>query len=366
MPWGQVLRRLARDTRAALRGRDLPLHGAGLTFYAALSVVPVMLVTGWLASLVVGTDQMLGLARSLEDALPQALDAGAVARTLIESSADLGWMGVLVAALPASLYGEGLRRACASLVQVDAGRLVGWRGRLGAAPVVLVAPALLLGVLAVTPVLDDLMGTGLGATALGTYLALNVSWVAVSVVLAWVFVAVVPDPPSRRHAAIGGVVTAAFVAGFLQGVVLFLSLPIDLGLPFGGLTAVGAVVAGLLWMWVLHLVVLIGWVATRHASLLRLRMHAEPSEHMIDSMTDDNESAQTPTSSDAGHDQPGVGSPEKDPQQWTTGGEPATGPQLSYLETLAREAGEEAPAEVTKAEASEQIDRLQQETGRGA
>jgi len=82
-------------------------------------------------------------------------------------------------------------------------------------------------------------------------------------------------------------------------------------------------------------------------------------------MTENSDPPQTATSTGK-PDQPGVGSPEKDPQAWTTGGEPATGPQLSYLETLAREAGEEAPTEVTKAEASEQIDRLQQETGRGA
>ncbi|MBD8658858.1 DUF3072 domain-containing protein [Frigoribacterium sp. CFBP 8754] len=56
----------------------------------------------------------------------------------------------------------------------------------------------------------------------------------------------------------------------------------------------------------------------------------------------------------------------KDPEQWVTGDEPITGPQASYLDTLAREAGEELPADMTKAEASENIDRLQQKTGRGA
>ncbi|KQS09126.1 transposase [Curtobacterium sp. Leaf183] len=55
----------------------------------------------------------------------------------------------------------------------------------------------------------------------------------------------------------------------------------------------------------------------------------------------------------------------KDPEQWVTGDEPMTGPQRSYLDTLAREAGEELPADLTKAEASEHIDRLQHETGRG-
>jgi hypothetical protein len=57
---------------------------------------------------------------------------------------------------------------------------------------------------------------------------------------------------------------------------------------------------------------------------------------------------------------------EKDPGDWTTGDEPMTGPQRSYLSTLAREANEAVPEELTKAHASEMIDRLQQVTGRGA
>jgi len=55
----------------------------------------------------------------------------------------------------------------------------------------------------------------------------------------------------------------------------------------------------------------------------------------------------------------------KDPEDWVTGDEPMTAAQRSYLDTLAREAGEEIPADLTKAQASEQIDRLQGETGRG-
>jgi hypothetical protein len=56
---------------------------------------------------------------------------------------------------------------------------------------------------------------------------------------------------------------------------------------------------------------------------------------------------------------------EKDPQQWTTGDEPMTGAQRSYLDTLARDAGETLSADLTKAEASEHIERLQAQTGRG-
>lgn len=50
----------------------------------------------------------------------------------------------------------------------------------------------------------------------------------------------------------------------------------------------------------------------------------------------------------------------KDPEDWTTGEEPATGAQLSYLGTLAREAGREVPENLTKAQASSLIDELQQ------
>lgn len=57
--------------------------------------------------------------------------------------------------------------------------------------------------------------------------------------------------------------------------------------------------------------------------------------------------------------------PEKDPQDWVTAEEPMTGPQESYLRTLAQEAGEDPPADLTKAEASKLIDALQERTGRG-
>lgn len=57
--------------------------------------------------------------------------------------------------------------------------------------------------------------------------------------------------------------------------------------------------------------------------------------------------------------------PEKDPAEWTTGDEPMTGPQQSYLSTLAQEAGVDVPEGLTKAAASTLIDELQTKTGRG-
>ena len=53
----------------------------------------------------------------------------------------------------------------------------------------------------------------------------------------------------------------------------------------------------------------------------------------------------------------------KDPAEWTTGDEPMTGAQDSYVHTLARKAGEEVPEDLTKAEASMKIDELREKTG---
>ena len=55
----------------------------------------------------------------------------------------------------------------------------------------------------------------------------------------------------------------------------------------------------------------------------------------------------------------------KRPEDWTTGDEPMTGAQRSYLKTLSEEAGVEVDDDLTKAEASRRIDELQEVTGRG-
>ena len=59
-------------------------------------------------------------------------------------------------------------------------------------------------------------------------------------------------------------------------------------------------------------------------------------------------------------DRPGL---EKDPEDWVSGGEPMTGAQASYLETLARQTGTEVPGNLSKADASKLIDELRGKAG---
>lgn len=55
----------------------------------------------------------------------------------------------------------------------------------------------------------------------------------------------------------------------------------------------------------------------------------------------------------------------KDPDQWTTGGEPMTGAQASYLKTLSEEAKEPEAfdPDLDKADASKRIDALRHKAG---
>ena len=59
------------------------------------------------------------------------------------------------------------------------------------------------------------------------------------------------------------------------------------------------------------------------------------------------------------------GNASKPVDDWVTGDEQMTGAQASYLKTLCEEAGESFKADMSKAEASKMIDKLQEKTGRG-
>ncbi len=258
---GSRWRRTARSTRELLRRHDLFLLGAGVTFYAAVAIPPLAFLTVRLLLLLADDDLVTGLVDDLTAVLPSATDGAAVADAMFAVGSRLSWWAALACVLPATLYGEGLRRAYAQLAQTPAGA-PGLRGRLAVVPLLLVAPLLLLAVLGTTPVLNRLAGEGVAAEALGVWLALTVNWLVLAIPLAWSFHVVAPSTMPWRASVLGGLATAAFISGFLQGFVVFLRLPIDFGAPFAGASLVGAVIAVLGWLWVLHLVALVGFAST--------------------------------------------------------------------------------------------------------
>ncbi len=263
---------LLRGAAGLLRGRDVALIAAGLTFYAGIAVVPLFLVAFCLTALVTSRGRVHELSARLADLLPAELGAPEALRALAEAGVGLELVDFALALFPLSFYGEGLRRA---LLRFTPHRdtLTSWRGRLLVLPLALATPLLLYPLLLAASAMVDLreQGSWLGSLAVGYYSVLF----TLTVPLFWGF-GVVAAGRLRWQALVSGVLfTAACLSGFLQGFTIFLSLPLPLGAPFGGLTAVGAVVAIVLWLFLLHLVVIVCWLLTQ-ALDDRLRRGAQP------------------------------------------------------------------------------------------
>jgi membrane protein len=258
-----ALAELLGAVRRRLEGRDLALIAAGLTFYAGIAVVPLLVLAFALTAWLTSPERVHALGDRLAELLPSQLGAPDAVARLVDAGVGLSVWGGVLALLPMSLYGEGLRRALLRFGGRPEGATA-WRGRLAALPLLLLSPLLLYPLLLAARQMADLAETGgvaatVGRIALGFYSVLA----ALAVALVWGFRVVGGGRVGRTALVVGAAFTAACVSGFLQGFVLFLSLPLDLGAPFGGLPVVGGVVAVGFWLYLLHLVVLVGWLLTQ-------------------------------------------------------------------------------------------------------
>jgi membrane protein len=259
-----ALRELASDTGSRLRGRDLALRAAGLTVFAALSVVPMLLAAIRIVDLLVGDERLDRFSAAFADSFPDAMGAPAAVERVLRAGESLGWVGLVFALVMATGSGVGIRRALVPIAPADHRENdPAWRLRLLTLPVLGMAPVALAGLLAAAPWLRGLgLEHGPIGVALGSFGSLVLVWVLLWLPLTWTYRVVGPGRPGWAPAFGGAVFAAAFVSGFLQGFLVFLAVPVDLGRPFGGLTEVGAATALLLWLWVLNLVVIVGYALT--------------------------------------------------------------------------------------------------------
>ncbi|MEU7478196.1 YhjD/YihY/BrkB family envelope integrity protein [Lentzea sp. NPDC042327] len=259
----QVLRAVVAATRSALHGRDLLLWAAGLTFFAGLGLVPLLLLALRGAALLFGPGFVLDSARLLGDALPAAArnpTEGLV--RLAEAAVTAPWPLLAASLLPASLYGEGLRRGLGQAAGEKVTKWTGWAGRIAFLPVLALAPLLIALPLAVTPVVAPLYAEGGWSAVLGVVLSFHADLVPVCATVGLVFALAGPvDLPARTSFA-AGVAVGAVLTGFLHGFVLFLAIPVDWAIPYGGLAGPGVVAALALWLFLLHALLLFGYRAT--------------------------------------------------------------------------------------------------------
>jgi len=264
------VRRVLGTPFRPLRGYDVALHAAAVTFYGGIAVVPIALLAIWIAGRMAGTDRVRRLTGHTVAALPDAIGAPRALAALIDAGLHLTPLLALASLLPATLYGEGLRRAFVSLREPGES-LVGWRGRLLWLPLLAAAPALLLAMFLALPATSGLWVRGGWYAVLGVVLSFFAAWLVLTPVVIWVYRYVAPGRPRWLATIVVGSFTAANLAGFLHGFVLFCALPLDLGAPFGGFAEIGGMVAVGLWLYVFHVIVLAGYAATRSASAYQQR-----------------------------------------------------------------------------------------------
>jgi len=260
--FGPGLRNLVRDVVRSCRGHDLALYAGGVTFYAAIGVVPLLLIATYLAGQIVGADTVLDLSTRLARELPDDLGAQQAVDSLSVAGDRLGPGAALAAFIPASLYGEGLVRAFDRLsVHGERGRRT-LRGRLGSVGIVAASPVLLLIGLATTHALTSTLGTGFWSRALGTYLAFLVGWLAIGLLLAFAYGTLAPERPGRRALAWGALGTGSMLSGTSLGFLVFLHLDLPLARAYGGAVPIAAAAAALLWLYLLHAIFLVGYITT--------------------------------------------------------------------------------------------------------
>ncbi|MDJ0004034.1 YihY/virulence factor BrkB family protein [Rhodococcus fascians] len=248
--------------KAGFAREDTTLIAGGLTFYAVIAVVPLLLLTIRATVLLVSAQWVQGGFDAMSALLPDALGARAALDGLADAGIHLGPLGVVISIFPATFYGEGLRRAIVRFAPTRE-TFTGWRGRAAMVPFFVAAPVLLIGVLTVARVLDaTTSGGGAGALALRIFLGFNCLWLILAVPLAWTYRVIAPRAVGWRALVAGSLVTSSIVTGFVHGFILFLAIPVDLGAPFGGLTDIGGGVAIMLWMFVFHVLALAGWLIT--------------------------------------------------------------------------------------------------------
>jgi membrane protein len=260
--------RFARLVARFFRGRDINLHAAAVTFYAGIAVVPVALLVRRRAAAVASPGEVRRLAGPVLAAMPERMAAGTA--VLLDAGLAMSWWLTLVALVPATLYGEGLRRALASLSGQPSRASAGWLGRVLVLPLLATGPVLVLGLLAALRAPARHLREG-GWTAAGSVVvSFLIVWLVLSPVVILVYRLIAPMRPAWPVTAAVGSFTAANVSGFAHGFVLFWSLPLNLGAPFGGLDAVGAMVAVGLWLYLFHLLTLVGYAATVQAHRILL------------------------------------------------------------------------------------------------
>jgi membrane protein len=215
----RVAREVAGEVVRHVRRHDLVFYAAGLTFYAAIAVVPLLLVAWFVTSLMLGDDLVRTLTLALAEYAPTSLGLQEGVRSLGEVGPRLG-IASFVAALPPVVMAE------------------------------LGAVALLPGALGFTG----------RCNLVSVAVAFVVGWLSASLLVGVLYRAFSPRPIQAGPLALGATVTGSFLSGMSLTWLFLLRSGVDVGIAFGGSDLLGTLVVAAVFLYLVQVVLLAGYV----------------------------------------------------------------------------------------------------------
>ncbi|HEX2031896.1 MAG TPA: YhjD/YihY/BrkB family envelope integrity protein [Actinomycetota bacterium] len=259
-------RRLPPPLRRAIEdasGQDIPLHAAGLAFFALVSLIPLTIVAMWVASLVAGEGRVERLAQALAAIAPRNLGADRALIRVAELGTSLGVVAIVAALAPATAYGSGLARAFRRLSPKDPPEEL--RGVLGRGLLLLVVvPLFVLGTMLAAFAATSLFEEAL-LRALGWVLALALAFLGGGLAAALIYRVFPPEALPWRAVLRGAAVSGAGVALLTVAFAAIVGLGADFT-KYYAMSGLAGIVLLATWLFVANAALLTGYrVALRAA-----------------------------------------------------------------------------------------------------
>jgi membrane protein len=271
VPSLQVAREVAGDVVRHVRRHDLVFYAAGLTFYAGVAVVPLLLVAWFVTSLVLGDDLVRTLTLALAEYAPTSLGLQEGVRSLGEVGPRLPVASFAAALIPATSYGDGLVRAFDRVAERDR-RAKGLRGRLLGLVFVAALPPVVMAELGAVAVVPGALGFTGRFNLVSVAVAFVVGWLSASLLVGVLYRAFSPRPIQAGPLALGATLTGSFLSGMSLTWLFLLRFGVDVGIAFGGSDLLGTLVVAAVFLYLVQVVLLGGYVL----SLVLARVAAPP------------------------------------------------------------------------------------------
>lgn len=259
---------LAKGTARRASSVDLMLIAAGLTFYAGIAVVPLLLLGLYGAGLLLGPDRVVELVVRLSEFAPSALGVRDLVRTLGSAAPTLGLASLLASLIAATTYGEGLLRAVDSLERENRpGRTL--MGRLRVLPYLGVFPLVTMLGLTTVAVLPDMLGSGTIPRLVGVYVTFWVGWLSAAALVGVLYRLFARQALGLAAVVWSALATGSFLAGMSLGWVLVLRYGVAVGRAFGGSDEIGLAVLTAIYLLFVQVVLLVGYLLAHEIDALR-------------------------------------------------------------------------------------------------